>query len=80
MTDQRERDAVLLLVAAYDGSLADDTVEFDHLFDHGLLRLERDYSDEYHSVLTDAGIAFVREVVHGHAANDDSQLSPKEDR
>lgn len=56
-------DALLAVVAIADGSLLPDDIEIDYLFERGVLRLGRDYTDEYYSLLTAKGGALVLEAV-----------------
>jgi hypothetical protein len=58
------RDAARILAAARDGSLLYEDTEVDDLFDRGLIRSVRDYTDEYHAEMTPEGEALVRRVVN----------------
>jgi hypothetical protein len=64
------------LALANDALLIGDEQECDDLFDAGLIRLERDFTDEYLTVLTDKGRAAVEAVVRGQLEKlpDDGQL------
>lgn len=57
--------AVRALAASYDGSLLDDEHDLDDLFDAGVIGCERDFTDEYLTVLTTEGREAIRRLLIG---------------
>jgi hypothetical protein len=66
---EAQRDEALELAraiaAANDSSLLDEEDECDEPFRRGWLRTERDFTDEYHAVLTPAGRDEARRILSG---------------
>jgi hypothetical protein len=71
------RDALLLMVAVYGGAVGDN-VDYDYLFERGLLRQVRDPCDEYVALVTVEGWEFIRRATprrHGAQQTDGAAMA-----